>query len=93
MGFFIAGSQLAVYVELATFFPNRSGAEVVYLEQAYARPKYLLPLAFAVQSVLLSFSSSNCIGEIYLNFTVWSIGANSDSDGRVFVCDWWIYPD
>ena len=93
LGFFIAGSQLAVYVELATFFPNRSGAEVVYLEQAYARPKYLLPLAFAVQSVLLSFSSSNCIGELYCYFGVWSIGANFDSDGRVFVCDWWIYPD
>lgn len=62
LGLLIAGSQLAVYTELATFFPNRSGAEVVWLEQAYPRPKYLLPTAFAVQSVLLSFSSSNAIG-------------------------------
>ena len=62
IGFFIAASQLSIYTELATFFPNRSGAEVVYLEQAYPRPKYLLPIAFAVQSVLLSFSSSNAIG-------------------------------
>jgi amino acid transporter len=62
LGLVIAGSQLAVYVELASYFPNRSGAEVVYLEQAYPRPKYLLPTAFAVQSVLLSFSSSNAIG-------------------------------
>lgn len=62
LGFFIAASQLSVFVELATYFPNRSGAEVVYLEQAYPRPKYLMPAAFAVQSVLLSFSSSNCIG-------------------------------
>ncbi|KAH8819833.1 amino acid transporter-like protein [Xylogone sp. PMI_703] len=61
IGIIIAGSQLAVYTELASYFPNRSGAEVVYLEQAYPRPKYLLPTAFAVQSVLLSFSSSNCI--------------------------------
>ncbi|TVY33450.1 High-affinity methionine permease [Lachnellula subtilissima] len=61
IGLLIAGSQLAVYTELASFFPNRSGAEVVYLEQAYPRPKYLLPTAFAVQSVILSFSSSNAI--------------------------------
>ncbi|TVY73502.1 High-affinity methionine permease [Lachnellula suecica] len=61
LGLVIAGSQLAVYTELASFFPNRSGAEVVYLEQAYPRPKYFLPTAFAFQSVLLSFSSSNCI--------------------------------
>jgi hypothetical protein len=62
LGLVIAGSQLAVYVELASYFPNRSGAEAVYLEQAYTRPKYLPPTAFAVQSVLLSFSSSNAIG-------------------------------
>ncbi|TVY29172.1 High-affinity methionine permease [Lachnellula hyalina] len=61
IGLLIAGSQLAVYTELASYFPNRSGAEVVYLEQAYPRPKYLLPTAFAVQSVILSFSSSNAI--------------------------------
>jgi hypothetical protein len=34
---------------------------VVYLEQAYPRPRYFFPVAFAVQSVLLSFSSSNAI--------------------------------
>jgi hypothetical protein len=62
LGLVIAGSQLAVYVKLASYFPNRSGAEVVYLEQAYPRPKYLLPTALVVQSVLLSFSSSNAIG-------------------------------
>lgn len=66
IGLLIAGSQLAVYVELASYFPNRSGSEVVYLEQGYPRPKYLLPTAFAVQSVLLSFSSGNAIGESLL---------------------------
>ena len=63
IGFLIAAAQLAVYLELASFFPARSGAEVVYLEQAYPRPKYLLPMSFAVVSVLLSFSSSNAIGK------------------------------
>ena len=36
-------------------FPNRSGAEVVYLEQAFPRPKYLVSTAFAVVTVLLSY--------------------------------------
>ncbi|TVY55910.1 High-affinity methionine permease [Lachnellula cervina] len=71
IGLLIAGSQLAVYTELASFFPNRSGAEVVYLEQAYPRPKYFLPTAFAVQSVILSFSSSNAIVVIFS--TKWSL--------------------
>ncbi|MCJ1293441.1 hypothetical protein MMC34_004996, partial [Xylographa carneopallida] len=61
IGLIIAGSALAVYLELASYFPNRSGAEVVYLEQAYPRPRYFFPTAFAVLSVLLSFSSSNAI--------------------------------
>ncbi|KAH6700584.1 hypothetical protein BKA61DRAFT_636617 [Leptodontidium sp. MPI-SDFR-AT-0119] len=57
----IAGSGLSVYLELASYFPNRSGADVVYLEQAYPRPKYFFPTAFAVLNVLLAFSSSNSI--------------------------------
>ncbi|KIM94016.1 hypothetical protein OIDMADRAFT_136507 [Oidiodendron maius Zn] len=61
LGLLIAGAQLAVYMELASYFPNRSGAEVVYLEQAYPRPKYLWPTAFALFSVLLTFSSSGAI--------------------------------
>ena len=65
IGFLIAAAQLAVYLELMSFFPARSGAEVVYLEQSYPRPKYLLPMSFAVVSVLLSFSSSNAIGKSY----------------------------
>ena len=52
-----------MYLEFAAYFPNRSGAEVVYLEQAYPRPVYFFPVAFAVQSVILSFSSGNAIGE------------------------------
>ena len=61
LGFFISLASLAVYLEFAAYFPNRSGAEVVYLEQAFPRPKYFFPTTFAVQTVLLSFSSSNAI--------------------------------
>lgn len=61
IGFFFAGASLSVYLEFSSYFPHRSGADVVYLEKAYPKPKYLMPTAFAVQSVLLSFSSANAI--------------------------------
>ncbi|CAK7267659.1 hypothetical protein SEPCBS119000_002666 [Sporothrix epigloea] len=60
-GFFMSLSSLAVYLEFAAYFPNRSGAETVYLEQAYPRPRFLFPVAFAFQTVVLSFSSSNSL--------------------------------
>lgn len=66
----MAAAGLAVYLELAAYFPNRSGSETVYLEQAYPRPKHFFPIAFAVQSVILSFSASNAIGTSTLVFCV-----------------------
>jgi amino acid transporter len=63
IGFIMAASGFSVYLELASYFPNRSGSEVVYLEQAYPRPKHFFPVTFAVQSVILSFSSSNAVGK------------------------------
>ena len=63
LGFFISISTLSVYLEYASYFPNRSGSEVVYLEQAYPRPRWLFPTAFAFQAVALSFSSANAIGK------------------------------
>ncbi|KAI2616808.1 amino acid transporter [Hypoxylon sp. NC1633] len=61
IGFLFAIAGFCVYLELASYFPNRSGADVVYLEQEYPRPKHFFPITFAVYSVLLSFSSSNAI--------------------------------
>lgn len=61
IGYVMAISGMAVYMEFASLFPNRSGAQVVYLEQAYPRPMYLFPAAFAFQTVIFSFSSSNAI--------------------------------
>lgn len=63
IGFLMAASGISLYLEFASYFPNRSGSEVVYLEQAYPRPKYFFPIAFAVQEVLLNFGSSNAIGK------------------------------
>ena len=67
LGFLISLSSLTVYLEYAAYFPNRSGAEVVYLEQAFPRPVYLFPVAFAVQSVIFSFASGQAIGESFSN--------------------------
>ncbi|KAF6818421.1 high affinity methionine permease [Colletotrichum musicola] len=77
IGFLMALAGLSVYLELASYFPNRSGSEVVYLEQAYPRPKHFFPIAFAVQSVLLSFSSSNAI---VLSRYLWRIAGKTPTD-------------
>lgn len=53
----------AVYLEFTAYFPSRSGSEVVFLEQAFPRPTWFFPTTFAVQSVLLSFGSSNAVGK------------------------------
>ncbi|KAF4466608.1 high-affinity methionine permease [Fusarium albosuccineum] len=63
LGFVTSITAFAVYLEFASYFPNRSGSEVVYLEQAFPRPRWLFPTAFAFQSVVLSFSSGNAIGK------------------------------
>ena len=72
----MAVAGFGVYLELASYFPSRSGSEVVYLEQAYPRPRYLFPVVFAVQTVLLSFSSSNAI---VLSQYVWRIAGKTPS--------------
>ncbi|KAK8199530.1 amino acid transporter-like protein [Phyllosticta capitalensis] len=61
IGFVISACSLGTYLELASYFPSRSGSETVYLENAYPRPKWFFPTAFAVQTVILSFSSSNAV--------------------------------
>jgi amino acid transporter len=54
-------AALAVYLEYTSLFPNRSGGQVPYLEQAYPRPAFLFPTAYAFFIVAFSFSSSNAV--------------------------------
>ncbi|KAG8959925.1 hypothetical protein FRC03_007295 [Tulasnella sp. 419] len=61
LGAAISFAGLSMYIELASMFPKRSGTEVVYLEQAYPRPKYLLSTTFAVCTVLTSLAAVNAI--------------------------------
>ncbi|PVH93935.1 amino acid transporter [Periconia macrospinosa] len=60
-GAIIAAAALAVYLEYASLFPNRSGGQVTYLEQAYPRPAFLFPTAYAFFTVAFSFSASNAV--------------------------------
>ncbi|KAF2276618.1 amino acid transporter-like protein [Westerdykella ornata] len=60
-GALIAAAGLAVYLEYASMFPSRSGGQVTYLEQAYPRPVFLFPTAYAFFVVAFSFSSSNAV--------------------------------
>jgi hypothetical protein len=53
----IMKAGLAYYTELAAIFPNRAGADVAYLEQAYKKPKFLFPVSFAVITIILGFAS------------------------------------
>lgn len=62
MGLLLAGVSFAVYLEFASYFPKRSGSQVVYLEQAFPRPRYLMPITFAVHAVMMSFGSATSIG-------------------------------
>lgn len=63
----IAG--LSLYSELASMFPHRSGAEVVYLEQAYPRPKFFVSTLFAVTAILMSF-----VNPLLIN--IWEYNSN-----------------
>jgi hypothetical protein len=76
VGYLLSTSSLSVYLEYASYFPNRSGSEVAYLEQAYPRPRYFFPIAFAVQTVILSFSSGNAIGSAFLLLQTVSLTKN-----------------
>ncbi|KAF6817720.1 high affinity methionine permease [Colletotrichum plurivorum] len=80
IGFLMASAGFSVYLELASYFPNRSGSEVVYLEQEYPRPKHFFPVAFAVQSVILSFSSSNAV---VLSRYLWRMADTTPSEWQM----------
>ncbi|KZT56238.1 amino acid transporter [Calocera cornea HHB12733] len=52
---------VAVYSELSSYSPLRSGGPVVYLEQEYPRPKFLVPIVFAITSTLLAYNGVTAI--------------------------------
>ncbi|GME81633.1 unnamed protein product [Ambrosiozyma monospora] len=59
VGFIVTLLKVFMYIEYTTYLRRRSGAEVAYLEQAYPRPQFMMPVIFAAVSVILSFSTSS----------------------------------
>ena len=59
--FLIPLASVFLYIEFAGYFPNRNGGDVAYLEQAYPKPKFLIPTMFAAVSVILSFTTSSAL--------------------------------
>ncbi|CAL3970475.1 unnamed protein product [Diplocarpon coronariae] len=59
----IAISGLSVGLEIVSYFPNRSDAEAMYLEQGWPRLKYYSPTAPAAFGTILSFSGT-CLERI-----------------------------
>ncbi|KAF7362932.1 Amino acid transporter-like protein [Mycena venus] len=51
---------------------------VVYLEQAYRRPKYFFPAAFAAITVILEFSASNSI--VLANYLLYAAGNDNPTE-------------
>ncbi|KAJ7664165.1 amino acid/polyamine transporter I [Mycena rosella] len=72
IGIVIAYAGLSLYLEFASMFPKRAGGEVVFLEQAYRRPKYFFPAAFAAMNVIVGFSGSNAI--VLANYLLYAAG-------------------
>lgn len=53
-------ASLSVYLEYASYFPHRSGAEVAYLERAYPRPRFLARTHFTLKcTITLTLTSAS----------------------------------
>ncbi|CAM9010285.1 unnamed protein product [Wickerhamomyces anomalus] len=61
VGFIIALFKVVIYIEYVTYFKNRSGGDVAYLEQAFPKPMFLVPTVYAAVNVVLSFLNSSAV--------------------------------
>ncbi|KAJ5677410.1 uncharacterized protein N7477_003043 [Penicillium maclennaniae] len=53
IGYLLSQSTLSLYLKVASCFPSRSGAEVLYLEQAFLKPHYFFLTIFTGETGLL----------------------------------------
>jgi Amino acid permease len=98
IGWMLSQSTLSVYLELASYFPSRSGSDVVYLEQAYPKPQYFFPTIFAIKHVVFSFGSSNAIvfaeymfGLAGASYTDWQLKAVAVAGYTLALIGLWAY--
>lgn len=99
--FFFPIMNIFIYIEFAGYFPKRNGGDVAYLEQAYPKPKFLIPTVYAAVTVVLSYTTSSALafGQYILNAadveaTTWkyrgiAIGALTASCGVVAISTKW----
>ncbi|KAL4926214.1 amino acid permease-domain-containing protein [Aspergillus undulatus] len=80
LGYLLCLTSGAVYLEFTAYFPSRSGSEVVFLEQAFPRPRWLFPTTFAIQSVILSFGSANAT--VMANYLI-AISGHEGTDWQI----------
>lgn len=59
VGFIITLFRVLIYAEYVTYFKDRSGGDVAYLEQAYPKPEFLVPTTYAAINVVFSFATSS----------------------------------
>ena len=59
VGFIVTLFRVLIYVEYVTYFKDRSGGDVAYLEQAYPKPEFLVPTTYAAITVVFSFATSS----------------------------------
>ncbi|KAH9895348.1 amino acid transporter [Xylariomycetidae sp. FL2044] len=75
LGALVAAAGLAVSLEFGSMLP-RSGADKVYLEYAFPRPRFLAPTMAAVQAVLLGFTASNCV--VFSSYVLFALGVRGE---------------
>ncbi|GME72218.1 unnamed protein product [Ambrosiozyma monospora] len=59
VGFLVTLIQVFMYIEYVTYFRKRSGGDVVYLEQGFPKPQFMIPVTYAAVTVILSFGTSS----------------------------------
>ncbi|KAI5808646.1 amino acid/polyamine transporter I [Peziza echinospora] len=54
-------AALIIYLEFGAAFPF-NGAEIVYVDEAYKRPRYFAVIVVSIMFVMLGHNAANCIG-------------------------------
>ncbi|KAK2808512.1 hypothetical protein FQN50_004721 [Emmonsiellopsis sp. PD_5] len=67
----IAATNLAVWLEYGCMLP-RSGGHKIYLEFTYRYPRFLVSTLVAVQAVLLTFTTGNCV--VFGQYLIFALG-------------------
>ncbi|KAL2363493.1 hypothetical protein RJZ56_003601 [Blastomyces dermatitidis] len=79
VGAAISAANLAVWLEYGCMLP-RSGGHKVYLEFTYLYPRFLTSTLVAVQAVLLTFTTGNCV--VFGQYLMFALGIEATDLNR-----------